>query len=182
MKRIALLCLLVVIVLGTACAVSADSYLLLTVQDPDRSMRSDESQVFHFTGTVTNTSDHTIGHDWAYASRSIGFMIPWDPRTGFQLEQNNIRESWLWPTALEAGQSWTGELFTFSVSAGTAPGRYVANVHVDYDYSAAPTGEVMSTLAPWSITVVQAVPEPSSALLLISGIGGLGAVMWRRRK
>jgi uncharacterized membrane protein len=68
---------------------------------------------------------------------------------------------------LTPGQSYTDVLFDVTVPADTTPGDYAGSFTIEADSAATPTIDVTQ---PFDVEVT---PEPSSLLLLLTGLAGI---------
>ena len=154
-----------------AASVPAHSDLVLSLQDPNATVIAGLATTLHFLGTITNTDPTTMT-----GLKGAGFMIPNDRTTKIGLP-DTILPTYLWSTPLAPGESYVGEVFSFSVAPDAKPGYYEAYCRIGYHPNYEPA--VYSNNADWSVTVL--VPEPSSILALICGTGGLNGLFTRRR-
>lgn len=119
------------------------------------------TDVFAFYGTITNTSNHTVNLDGI------------DVNIGSPLVGDNSPCNDNCPFTLGAGDSYTGLLFDIDVPAGSALGLYAGQFDITGEY-----GGIVGD-ANFDVNVT---PEPSSYLLLGTGLLGLGWVVRRRLK
>jgi len=141
----------------------ADSFLF-TLSSPTQSIPG-SGGTLTFAATVTNTS--TTDTDYLNAdSSSVDSPLTLDDTDFF----SNF------PLSLGPGESFTGDLFTISVPAGTTPGLYAGSFEI---LGGTGPGDFTDTLATANFNV-NATPEPSSLLFLVTGISA-GTVVLRRR-
>jgi hypothetical protein len=134
-----------------AMAAKADP-LTITVTLASESQSAGED-VFAFDATVTNNTGHTVclcGDESQLASPS------------FTLDDSPFDT---WPGSLDAGDNYSGLLFNVYVPVGTPTGLYTPN----YFYITGEYGGIVGT-EEFDINVISATPEPSSFLLLGTGL------------
>jgi len=135
-------------------AAHADS-LNLTLTNPVQSIYGDVGGTLTFQATVstpdTNTGTVYLNFDnfsSTFALDDTGFLV------GF-------------PLSLGPNMSFTGDLFTLTVPANSALGTYVGSFSI---LGGGDSG-ALDTLATANFTV-NVVPEPSSMILLVTGVAG----------
>lgn len=161
--------LAVVSVFLVAC-IPARSALVLTLQDTEQTVVAGQATTLHFWGTLTNS-----GTDAISGARGSEWMVPYDRTRKLGLPFTALSTN-LWSSPFGAGESYVGEIFSFSVAPDAKPARYEAYCRIKYYPASQP--EVQSNKVYWYVNVV--VPEPSPVISLICGIAGLGCIAWRR--
>jgi formylglycine-generating enzyme len=102
----------------------------------------------------------------------------WDGRVNGALEQNGTKDMmgnvWEWNEAIGMYYS------SYRGLRGGSWGGYdsLVSLQASYRWSYDPSSE----LNVFGFRVSQSVPEPSSIIALLGGVGGLGGMMWRRRR
>jgi uncharacterized protein affecting Mg2+/Co2+ transport len=137
--------------------------LTITLAAPFQSGVMDEVPVFAFDATVTNNSSSTVylnADDWSVTAPLTVDDSPFD---------NN------YPLSLGAGDSFTGVLFNVDVPSGTPQGLYTGTFEI---LGGGPTDD--TDVAGAATFNVQITPEPSSLLLMVSGLGALAGTLRRR--
>jgi hypothetical protein len=141
---------------------SADS-LTITLTTPFQSGIVGTVDVFAFDATVTNDTAQTVylnGDDYSVDA----------PLT---IDDSPFNDSY--PLSLGPGDSYAGLLFNVDVPPGTPQGLYAGNFEI---IGGGPTDD--TDVAGAANFNVQITPEPSSLLLMASGLAGLAATMRRR--
>lgn len=169
MKSISILSLTVSGLLFCASTAKADTFTFSI--DPVKQSAMDGDTIT-FSGTVSLSLDAT---DSVYLS---GDSITWNG-VGLTSDDSDFWNNF--PSSLNPGDTFTGELFTITVAPGTPDGAYTGTFEIQggsdgntYDVLGAPGYEVDVT-SPSSAT-----PEPSSLVLLASGLAGLAGTLRRR--
>jgi hypothetical protein len=160
---------LLVLTLTTACfllagtAAKADS-LTITLTAPLQS--GVQGDVIAFDATVTNNSDLT-----AY----LNFDNPYvdSPLT---IDDSPFFDTDVWPLTLAGDSSASGLLFNIDIPEGTAAGLYTGFFQIQGGYDNSGEQDTLGT----ANFDVQVTPEPSSLLLLGSGLLALGVFSGRK--
>jgi hypothetical protein len=80
------------------------------------------------------------------------------------------------PLSLDPGDSYTGALFTITLPSGFAQGDYTGS----FEILGGADGSAFDTLATTDFQI-SPTPEPRTMLLLATGLGPLGFVMYRKK-
>jgi len=139
-------------------AAKADS-LSISLDSP---IQTGSAGVFAFDATVTNNTGSTVylNGDSIYVDSPL--ILDDSP-------YNN------WPFSLGAGDSYSGLLFNVDVPIGTAPGLYTGYFHI----TGGADGNAGDVVGEADFDV-QVTPEPSSVVLLLTGMAGLAGTLRRR--
>jgi hypothetical protein len=143
-------------------AAKADS-LTVALTAPFQSGIVGTVDVFAFDATVTNDTAQTVylnGDDYSVAA----------PMT---VDDSPFNDSY--PLSLGPGDSYTGLLFNVDVPPGTPQGLYAGNFEI---IGGGPTD--YTDVAGSANFDAQLTPEPSSLLLIVSGLAGIAGTLRRR--
>jgi hypothetical protein len=154
-------------------AAKADPYSISLILNDQPALAGD---IVEFDATITNNIDQPYSlflNGYNYAS--LDSPLTWD--------DTDTEAAFLSITyPLDPGDSYTGALFFVTVPLGTPNGTYIG----DFQVQGGSDGITYDPLADevFTITVNPAgaspVPEPSSLLLLLSGMAGLAGTLRRR--
>ena len=127
-----------------------------------------------FTGTLTNTGDTELTLSYGfYSAQSVDWS--WVDNSPYYV--------------LQPGASFTGDLVTFTIRGGVAPGPYTEFFGFGYTWPPDPGWEptvVDTNQVDFTVNVgetpISATPEPSSFLLLGSGLASFVGILRRKLK
>jgi len=169
MKSISILSLTVSGLLFCASTAKADTFTFSI--DPSTQSAMDGDTIT-FSGTVSLSGDAT---DPVYLS---GDSITWN---GVGLASDDSDFWGNFPSSLDPGGTFTGELFTVTVDPGTPDGSYTGTFELQGGAEEGAQGVLGAPGFEVDVTSPSAVtPEPSSLVLLASGLAGLAGTLRRR--
>ena len=150
--------------IGLSSAATYADTITFTLMNPDRSAK--------MTGEIL-TYDATV---FAPASNSAAVFLNGD---SFNVTAPTILDDsgFLsnFPLSLAPGTSFTGELFMLTVPPGTPVGTFVGT----FTLLGGANGNAGDTLGTVNFSATVATPEPSSVVLLLTGMTGLGMpLLW----
>jgi hypothetical protein len=163
MKRFKNLLILFLVMMGLllSCTVAKADSLSITLASP---YQIGPGPVYEFIATVTNNSSKMVylNSDSAYVDSPL--ILDPSPYV------------YDWPLTLGAGDSYTGILFDVDVPDGTPIGLYTGYFDITGGHYNSSEQYTVGT-ADFNIYVT---PEPSSLLLLASGLAGIAGTLKRR--
>ncbi len=166
LKDLLLPSLVIAGVLLAATAAKADS-LSLTLAAPYQN--GDGGDTLAFDATITNNSATDIAYLNGDTTNLNG------DAAGLTVDDSPYYSD-DFPATLAPGASYTGLLFNVDIANGTAPGLYTGSFAIDGAFD---DGGELNDLATANFDV-NVTPEPSSFLLLSTGLLALGAMAGRK--
>ena len=138
-----------------------------------------------FSGSSSNPLDGMVmynyngGYDWQWKMQKDGTFGYWDTGSHYTVLGTYSTDTWV---DVEMLADYATKTFTLTVDGTTCPNLlfYAPGANQESRIIMGPA--TITSLYGWDDMVIDVVPEPSSVALLISGLVGLLAYAWRKRK